>query len=100
MNGYVLGNLVRVSVTFVNSVGAAVDPATVKLQVCPPAGATTTYTYGADAAVVKAATGSYYLDVDANTIGEWSFRWYSIGSGQAAAESGFVVQPSVFGDVT
>lgn len=98
MNGYALGNLVRIGVTFANSVGTAVDPAVVKCQVYTPAGVTTTYTYGTDAAVVKSTTGIYYLDVDADEIGEWHFRWYATELEQAAAaeESGFIIEPSVF----
>jgi hypothetical protein len=99
MDTYALGNLVRVSAAFTNSVGAAVDPAVVKCQVRTPDGTVTTYTYGTDAEVIKSATGAYYLDVDAATAGEWRYRWYSTGSGQAADEGRFYV-PTLFGGPT
>jgi hypothetical protein len=100
MNSYAVGNLVRVSVAFANSAGTAVDPTVVKVQVRTPAGIITTQTYGVDAAVVRSVAGGYYCDVDANAEGEWSYRWYSTGAGQAAAEELFMVQTSVFGTVT
>jgi len=96
MNTYVLGNLVRVSAAFTNSVGAAVDPAVVKCQVRKPDGSITTLTYGTDAAVVKSAVGAYYLDVDANAEGVWRYRWYATGSGQAADEEAFEILDSPF----
>jgi hypothetical protein len=100
MNSYALGNLVRVSVIFTNSAGTAIDPGAVKCQVRLPAGTITTYTYGVDAGVVKDSTGNYHLDIDANTAGEWLYRWYSTSTGQAASEAVFTVEASVFTEVT
>ena len=96
MNSYPVGNLVRVSVAFTDSAGAAVDPTVVKVQVRNPAGTIVVATFGPDAAVVKASAGHYYLDVDASSPGEWMYRWYATGSGQAAAEGVFTVEASVF----
>ena len=99
MNHYAAGNLIRVSAAFTNSGGSAVDPAAVLLKVRTPAGTVTTYTYGVDAGLVKASTGNYYYDVDASTRGEWTYRWYSTGSGQAAAEGAFTIEASTFLEV-
>jgi hypothetical protein len=99
MNSYAIGNLVRVSVVFANSADAAVDPDVVGVQVRNPAGTVTALAYGPDAEVVKASTGHYYLDVDADEPGEWLYRWYSMGTGQAAAEGAFTVEASVFTEV-
>ena len=96
MSTYYVGNLIRVSVAFTNTLGAAVDPAVVKCQVRTPAGVVTTYTYGTDAAVIRDSTGNYHLDVDASAEGLWRYRWYSTGSGQAAAEGAFDVPDSLF----
>jgi hypothetical protein len=96
MNSYIVGNLVHISVVFTTTAGAAIDPTVVKCLVRTPAGVTTTYTYGTDAALVKAAVGSYYLDVDANAEGIWNYRWYSTGTGQAADDGVFAISDSVF----
>lgn len=96
MDSFVVGNLVRVSVVFTNTAGAAVDPTVVKCLVRTPAGVTTTLTYGTDAALIKATTGSYYLDVDASSEGIWYYRFYSTGTGQAAADGAFAISDSVF----
>lgn len=96
MSSYVIGNQIRVSAAFANSVGVAVDPTVVKCQVYTPAEVATTYTYGVDLAVVRDSAGHYHLDVDANLSGVWRYRWYSTGTGQAAAEGSFDVPASVF----
>lgn len=97
MNTYVKGNLVRVAGSFTDENGAAMNPTVVKCAVLPPATVTpTTYTYGTDAAVVRDSTGHYHVDLDASTEGLWRYRWYSTGSGQAAAESEFQVRSSPF----
>jgi hypothetical protein len=99
MNSYAVGNLVRVRVAFADSQDAAVDPDVVKVQVRTPAGTISTQTYGTDSEVVRASAGSYYMDVDAESPGEWLYRWYSTGTGQAAAEGVFTVEASVFTEV-
>jgi len=90
------GDLVRVTGTFTNAAGAAVDPTAVLFKVKAPNGQTTTYTYGTDAALVKESTGVYYVDVNANQSGKWRVRWYSTGTGQAATEDFFTVRDSDF----
>ena len=95
-NPYDKGDLVRVSAAFTTAAGAALDPTVVKCQVQTPAGTATTYTYGTDAALVKDSTGAYHLDIDAATSGEWCYRWYSTGTGQAAAEGRFSVTAGEF----
>lgn len=95
-NQYDNGDLVRVSVVFTDSSNANVDPTVVKVSVKTPAGVTTTYTYGTDAALVKDSAGHYHLDIDASASGTWHYRWFSTGTGQAAAESFFVVNAGNF----
>lgn len=97
MNHYIPGNLVRLSATFTdNSTSTPVDPTNVYLRVRAPGGTVTTYTYGVDAALVKDSTGNYHLDLDAATRGEWTYRWYSTGTGQAAGEASFTIRASIF----
>lgn len=100
MNTYALGSLIRVSGNFTDEAGAPTDPTTVRCAVLGPgASAPTVRTFGQDSAIVRDAAGQYHLDVDGSAVGEWHYRWYSSGTGQAAAESYFVVAPSRFGGV-
>ncbi len=96
MNSYDVGDVVRCVGTFANSAGTEVDPTAVLCKVREPDGTVTAYTYGVDAALVKAAVGSYYVDVEATAAGLWAYRFYSTGVGQAAGEAGFRVRVSSF----
>lgn len=89
---YQKGDLVRVTGTFTNSAGTAIDPAAVFFAYTNSAGSTTTLQYGVDGAVVKSSTGVYYVDVSASSAGRWYWRWYSTGTGQAADIGEFVVE--------
>lgn len=95
-NTYDLGDLVRVSAPFTRvSNGAAVDPTAVKLSVRNPAGTVTTYTYGSgDGVIVRDSTGNYHADLDTPTAGDWYYRWWSTGTGQAAEENVYNVRPA------
>ncbi len=95
-NTYEKGDLVRVSAVFTTAAGANLDPTAVLCQVRRATGATTTYTYLTDAALVKDSSGHYHVDVDANGEGLWYYRWYSTGTGQAADETTFSVEASAF----
>lgn len=90
-NAYDIGDLVRCTGTFASS-GANVNPAAVMFKAKSPAGVVTTYTYGVDAALVRDATGVYHVDVSATEAGDWSYRFWSTGTGQAAAEGQFGVR--------
>jgi len=96
MNRFAYGALVRITITFETAAGAAIDPAVVKAQVRNPQLQVETYVYGTDPELTKTATGIYVIDVDANQVGTWFVRGVSTGSGQAAEESGFIVQESQF----
>lgn len=90
------GELARISTTFANSVGTAVDPAVVKFRYYSQAlAAGTTYTYGTNAALVRGSTGFYYVDIDTNeSAGLWYWDFYSTGTGQAADQGTFYVRPA------
>lgn len=93
---YIIGNVVRCSTQFTNLAGTAIDPTTVAFSFRTPSGSTTNYTYGVDGALVRTGTGAYYVDVDANAEGMWSYRFSSTGTGKAADEGSFAVVDSVF----
>lgn len=92
---YDIGDLVRCTGTFASS-GANVNPSAVLFKVKTPAGTITTYTYGTDVALVRDSTGIYHVDVDATEAGEWTYRFWSTGTGQAAAEGQFIVKATLF----
>lgn len=94
-NAYDIGDLVRCTGTFASS-GSNVNPSAVMFKVKTPAGTVTTYTYGTDAALVRDSTGVYHVDVDAATAGDYVYRFWSTGTGQAAAEGQFWVRPTLF----
>lgn len=97
MNSYDKGDVVRCSGAFTNSTTAAVtDPTVVKFSFLDPNQATTTYTYGIDAQLMKDSTGNYHVDVDADIVGVYHWRLYSTGTGKAAAEDKFRVRHSAF----
>jgi len=86
---YQQGDLVRISATFKNSAGTAIDPTSVKAHYKKPDGTKVTKTYPTDAEVVKDSTGNYRMDIDANAAGVWKYGWSSTGTGQAAEQSEF-----------
>ena len=96
MNNYYKGNLIRLSATFSNSAGTSIDPTAVFVDVTNPAGTKTTYTYGVDEEVIKDDVGDYHIDISATSGGEWLYRWYSTGTGQAAEEYAFYITDSQF----
>lgn len=96
MNTYQKGALVRISFDFKNSDGDPIDPGVVKITIKDPAGVTTTYTYGTDSQLVKDSTGNYHLDQSAAHSGEYLYKTFSTGIGQAAAKGSFNVAQDDF----
>lgn len=90
---YMIGSLVRITGTF-TVLTVPTDPTTVTCKVKTPAAVTTTYVYGVDAALKKASTGIYYLDVDASTYGNWFYRFEGTAPAQAANEVRFIIEQS------
>jgi hypothetical protein len=94
------GDVARVTGTFINSGGTAVDPAVVKFEYkAILLGVATTYTYLSNAELVKAGTGVYYVDLNTseagvtNSVGKWTWAFYSTGSGQTSDDGEFYVRP-------
>lgn len=96
MASYDRGDLIRVSATFTNQAGAALDPTAIVFKFTTPAAATTIYTYGVDGQLVRDSIGNYHVDVNANAAGRWRYRYESTGTGQAAAEGVFLVDAGHF----
>lgn len=92
---YFTGNVVRCFASFINTqTGLALDPTDVYFKSRTPGGAITTLHYLADPAVVRESQGHYHVDVDAQEVGFYRYRWYSTGTGQAADESYFEAKES------
>lgn len=95
-NLYDVGDLVRCTGIFTNAAGAAIDPAGVIARIKKPDNTIVLYTYGIDTNLIRASTGSYYVDVSALPWGHWHYRFEGVGSGQSAHEALFFVQRSAF----
>lgn len=109
-NTYDYGNVVRVLFSFTTRAltdaekatflaggglpaGTGIDPAVVKFDYTAPGSSKATDTYPTN--VIKDATGSYHRDLDTTIVtggGEWVYRGYSTGSGQAATKGKFFVE--------
>lgn len=81
-NIYNLGDLVRCTGTLKDADGTPVDPDIATGWYRNPAGTVTTVNAPT---VVNADDGIYYFDVNASSVGEWYYGFYSTGSGQAAS---------------
>lgn len=90
---YDIGDKPRISVTFTDLTGSVGDPTGVTLRVKPPRGAASTlFTYGVDAALVRSGVGTYYLDYQIFTEGRHEYRWEGTGALQTANEGVFDVR--------
>ncbi len=95
-NSYYKGQKVTVTALFKNSAGTLADPSAVYAQYQNPSNEETSLQYGVDDALGKSAVGTYYIDIDANEVGTWYYRFYSTGTGQAASEGYFTIAESEF----
>ncbi len=91
-NTHDVGDVVRVWGYFTSG-SQYIDPDTVSLRVREPDGTVTTYTYSGS--VSRSTTGSYYKDLSVTSAGDWHYKFYSTGDGQAAESNYFTAAPSV-----
>ncbi len=92
-NRYVPGNTVRlIGEFFENEVPK--DPSSVKLLVRHPDGVRVTYQLGTDPEVQQEATGVYRVDLTADKVGTWWYRWEGSASTLTAYERFFFIVPS------
>lgn len=98
MAEYDINDTVRVTNTFKNLAGTATDPSAVTAVVTDPAGTATTYTYPADAQIVKTGTGVYYIDVTLTSSGTWVVRWRGTGAVATQEETFLSVRPNYAAD--
>ncbi len=96
MNSYDKGDVVRCRGAFTNNLDAPIDPTNIFFKLEDPTGTQITKQYGVDIAVIREGVGSYYYDVDADIEGYYRYRFSSTGTGKAADDQRFVVDPTVF----
>ena len=89
-NTYDVGDLVKVTGTFTDSDGNAVDPTALTVYYKDPSGNISELVYLTDTDVVKASTGVYTANVDVS--GRWYYRFKGTGSAQAAGETFFMAR--------
>ena len=94
-NTHDVGDLVRVTATFTDADGAAIDPTTVVGKFEDPSGNQTSYTYGVDAELVKSVPGVYYFNIDVDEVGVWRYRFAGSGNVQTAAEAWFYAREGI-----
>jgi len=93
-NTYDVGDVVRITGTFTNASGTAIDPSTVTGKYKDPSGNITT-----DNAPTNSATGVYYFDVVVDESGKWYYEIRGFASGpvaNGAAQGYFNVRDSQF----
>ena len=97
-NVYDIGDRVEVRGLFRDpDTWAEIDPTNVYLQIKNPAGTIATYEYGvAGSPITRVDVGDYRAEVDITASGEWYYRFYSTGVGQAAEEQSLSVRASQF----
>lgn len=95
INSYQAGNQLKVAASFAQGV-TAIDPTVVMFKFHAPGGAVTTYTYGTDAQLIRDGVGLYHIVLTLATSGTWAYQFLSTGTGQAAYQTEFFVQPLEF----
>ncbi len=92
-----VNTVLRLTVSFADEDGAAVDPTTVTFRLISPCCVETSYTYGTDSELTKASTGNYVAEIQPDRAGVWSYRWQTTGTGTTTANEGrFNVLRSAF----
>ena len=88
------GDLVRLSASFKDENGVAVDPEFVLCEVLQPDGVTKiVLNYLNDPALVRTGVGEYHYDLSCDFEGLYVYRFESTGNGQAAQRGMLRVEP-------
>ena len=91
---YDVGDLIRISASFVVSSSAA-DPTSLQLSVYGPGGSVR-HIYGTSASLIKDSTGIYHLDYSAASSGPYSYMWAASGNAEGAQQGFFSVDRQGF----
>jgi len=97
---YPLGDQVRVLAIFrqpdedgVMQIG---DPDTVKFSYKAPYADDVELVYGTDTELVRESEGRYRVDLGADTVGRWRYKFFAEGRGKAAQKGHFKVEADDF----
>lgn len=95
---YYENQTVKLTGTFVDSSGVAIDPPTVTFVTMSPSGVVANLTYNNDPNVARSGPGVYLATVGVSEAGEWRYGVKSAGGNLMSASYGlFVVLPAPFG---
>ena len=95
---YDIGDIVRVSSTFLSTGGTKTDPTTVRLVKTTPAGVDTVFsragatTGTVDSITRTTAAGIYFSDITTTASGPYWYRYSSTGVVTSLAEANFIVR--------
>lgn len=90
MQTYDKDDLITLTATWLVN-GSPTDPTTVTLTVLDPAGATTSYTYGA-AQLIKDSTGVYHKDLNVTLTGHYRYKFIGTGTAQGVQQGEFYAE--------
>ena len=85
INQYLLGNMIRLSVSFLNSDGESVDPTTIILEIKGPDGSIETPTPS------KESVGNYFYDYEPLYAGMYYYNFQAFGDVVAMSQGQFKV---------
>lgn len=93
-NQYDIGDVVRLSNIFRDTVPQDSDPNTIVVTLLKPGATSTTYSY-AGATVTRDSLGHFHVDVDTTgfTPGRYVHRWVTTGTPKTASEGEFYIKP-------
>lgn len=92
-----IGNLIKIQATFKDEEDEPQDPLIVQVRVKDPSNSVNTYVYGTDVELVHAGVGVYYIEIDTTANpGTFQFVWNSSGTYQAAGQTEFTVEETLF----
>ena len=86
-----VGDKVRLGNTVANLSDVETDPTALAVIVDPPVGVSTTYSWPADAEVVRTSTGVFYFDYTIAEPGAHEVRWVATGAIVKAKQTAFTV---------
>jgi uncharacterized protein YfaS (alpha-2-macroglobulin family) len=98
INTYLIGAVVKLTGTFTDLDGDAIDPDTVTLRIKEPDGTITVYVYSTDLELVRDGVGEYHVDWAADQAGEYCFRFEGTGVAQAVNEKQFEIDAGCFAE--
>lgn len=91
---YDIGDQVRLTAAFTDTVGAAADPTAVTFRIKEPDGTITSYVYVIDPELVQDSTGNYHVDFIITMTGAHYYRFEGTGAVHTADEKEFRVSKS------